>query len=230
MRRSFLILTALSISAWAQPAPAPAQPPIVVQVQMPPTNAPNPWIHFAELTVPGIIGAGLALLGVWLTTKHNDKTNAANRQHQFDVEVAKAKIAASQSWFSAKRDHYEKLLYALAEETRILADLLGVAKVATDEGKYRADMHARLEKWQDALTQLRSLMILTTLYMPDSVLTATSKITQAGMAFVNLLQWPFSMPILEAAQQSHADMLKAFIVAAQSDLGYGEPRPDMPTS
>ena len=37
MRRLFLILTVLSISAWSQPAPAPAQQPIVVQVQMPPT-------------------------------------------------------------------------------------------------------------------------------------------------------------------------------------------------
>jgi hypothetical protein len=39
MRRLFLILTALGISAWAQPAPARAQPPIVVQVQMPEAEA-----------------------------------------------------------------------------------------------------------------------------------------------------------------------------------------------
>src|SRR5580698_4447533 len=38
MLRSFLIFTALSISAWSQPAPAPAQPPTVVKVaEMPPT-------------------------------------------------------------------------------------------------------------------------------------------------------------------------------------------------
>jgi len=80
MRRSFLILTALSISAWSQPPAPQHQTPVVVKVEMPPTNAPNAWRHFAELILPGIIGAGFAPLGIWLTTKHNDKTNAANRK------------------------------------------------------------------------------------------------------------------------------------------------------
>src|ERR1039457_3007351 len=51
MHRFLFILSVLSISAWSQPAQQPTQTPIVVQVQMPPTNAPNPWIHIAELVV-----------------------------------------------------------------------------------------------------------------------------------------------------------------------------------
>jgi hypothetical protein len=65
---------------------------------MPPTNSTNPLIHFLELTIPVIIGtgfgAGLAFYGLSRTNKHNARENVANRQHQLDVEVAKAKIAA----------------------------------------------------------------------------------------------------------------------------------------
>jgi len=51
-------------------------------------------MHLVELVVPGIIGAGLALFGVWLTNKYNAATNAANRLHQLDVERIKDEIAA----------------------------------------------------------------------------------------------------------------------------------------
>lgn len=91
MRRFLLILTAITFSVWSQPTQQQAQPPIVVQVQMPPTN---PWMHLVELVVPGIIGAGLALFGVWLTNKYNAATNAANRQHQLHLERMKDETAA----------------------------------------------------------------------------------------------------------------------------------------
>jgi hypothetical protein len=38
IRRSLLILTIFSVPGWSQPAQQPAQPPIVVKVEMPPTN------------------------------------------------------------------------------------------------------------------------------------------------------------------------------------------------
>ena len=107
MRRSFLILTAISFSVWSQPAQQATPPPIVVQVQMPPTN---PWMHLVELVVPGIIGAGLALFGVWLTNKHNAATNAANRQHQVDVERVKDEIAA-QAKSRDNRWEFRKTVY-----------------------------------------------------------------------------------------------------------------------
>src|ERR1022692_1488795 len=92
MRRFLLIFTVLSVPGWSQlSAQQPAQPPIVVKVEMPRTN---PWVHLVELVVPGIIGAGIAFLGVWLTTKSHAAENAANREHQLRLEVAKDKIAA----------------------------------------------------------------------------------------------------------------------------------------
>jgi hypothetical protein len=91
MRRFLLTLTVLSVPGWSQPAQQSAQPPIVVKVEMPPTN---PWVHLVEIVVPGIIGAGLALFGVWLTNKNNAATNAANRQHALDIEKIKDQIAA----------------------------------------------------------------------------------------------------------------------------------------
>ena len=51
MRRFLLTLTVLSISGWSQPLQQQAQPPIVVKVEMPPTNV---WVHLVELIVPGI--------------------------------------------------------------------------------------------------------------------------------------------------------------------------------
>jgi hypothetical protein len=82
MRRVLLTLFLISVSGWSQAAQQPAQPPIVVQVQMPPAN---PWMRLVELVVSGIIGAGLALFGVWLTNKNNAAENEANRKHQFEV-------------------------------------------------------------------------------------------------------------------------------------------------
>src|SRR2546427_8155916 len=89
--RRLLMLSVIAFSGWSQLAPQQSQQPIVVQVQMPPAN---PWVHFVELVVPGIIGAGLALFGVWFTNKNNVATNAANQRHQLDIERIKAEIAA----------------------------------------------------------------------------------------------------------------------------------------
>jgi hypothetical protein len=81
MRRSLLTLTIISLAAWSQPTQPQPQPPIVVQIQTPPAN---PWMRLVELVIPGIIGAGLALFGVWYTNKSNAITNAANRQHDLE--------------------------------------------------------------------------------------------------------------------------------------------------
>jgi len=100
MTRHFLLIFAfLSLPGWSQPSPQQAEPPIVVQVQMPPTN---PWMHILELVVPGIIGAGLALLGVWLTNKHNRMLNKTN--HQYETE----KWDRQTRW-TAKKEKYETL-------------------------------------------------------------------------------------------------------------------------
>jgi hypothetical protein len=100
MRRFLLTLTLLSVPCWSQPASQqPAQPPIVVNLDTPivvkqDTPPTNPWAHLVEIVVPGIIGAGIAFLGVWWTNKRNAAENAANRQHALDIEKIKDKIAA----------------------------------------------------------------------------------------------------------------------------------------
>jgi hypothetical protein len=113
MRRFLLTLTLVSFSASAQPAPQHAQPPTVVKVEMPPAN---PWMRLVELVIPGVIGAGLALFGVWLTNKNNAATNAANRQHEFHIERMKAETAArykslDNNW-AFRKDVYINLIKA----------------------------------------------------------------------------------------------------------------------
>src|ERR1039458_6161378 len=125
MRRVLLTLFLISVSGWSQAAQQPAQPPIVVQVQMPPAN---PWMRLVELIVPGIIGAGLALFGVWLTNRNNARTNAANRQHQLDVEVAKAKIAAeyrsNDNRWEFRQAIYVGLVTSTSDVTSVLSQML----------------------------------------------------------------------------------------------------------
>src|ERR1039458_1265629 len=83
MRRIVVVFFALSVPGWSQPAQQQAQPPIVVKVEMPPAN---PWTRVVELVVPGIIGASLALFGVWLNNRTNRTLTEDNRKH----ELAKA--------------------------------------------------------------------------------------------------------------------------------------------
>ena len=113
MRRFFLTFTVISLAGWSQPAQQPAQPPIAVKVEMPPTN---PWMRMMELVIPGIIGAGLALFGVWLTNKNNAATNAANRQHELDVERIKDEIApqakSRDNRWEFRKDVYVNLITA----------------------------------------------------------------------------------------------------------------------
>jgi hypothetical protein len=110
MRRCFLVLTVISFAGWSQPQQP--QPPIVVQIQTPPAN---PWMRLVELVIPGIIGAGLALLGVWYTNKNNAVTNAANRQH--DLEKLNREHT-----FGLKRDVLMRLTQLFVQERNAVAE------------------------------------------------------------------------------------------------------------
>jgi hypothetical protein len=112
MRRFLLSLTFISFSAWSQPGQPQAQPPIVVQVQMPPSN---PWVHLVELVLPGIIGAVLALFGVWLTNRNNAANNADNRQHEL-------KKMNREHSFVLKRDVLMRITQSLVQTLATLKD------------------------------------------------------------------------------------------------------------
>jgi hypothetical protein len=124
MRRFLLTFTVFSISAWSQPAQQQPQLPPVVKVEMPPTNS---WMHIVELVVPGIIGAGLALFGVWLTNKNHAAENAANRQLALDIERTKDEIAAEaksrDNRWAFRKDVYINLITATSGLIRVASSL-----------------------------------------------------------------------------------------------------------
>jgi hypothetical protein len=102
MRRFFLLLIVICFAGWSQPAQPQTQPPIVVQIQTPPAN---PVMRLIELVIPGIIGALLALFGVWLTNRTNARTSETNRLH--DLEKVDR-----QHTFELKRDVLMRLTQA----------------------------------------------------------------------------------------------------------------------
>lgn len=93
MRRVLLTLTILSGAVWSQPAQQQAQLPPVVKVEMPPERIRTTLL---KLAIPTILGASAALLGVWLTNRHNQQLNTANQryesdewQHQWQLQLKK---------------------------------------------------------------------------------------------------------------------------------------------
>ena len=116
MRRSLLTLTAIGFSAWSQPAPQQAQPPVVVQVQMPPESI---WTTLGKLAIPTVLGAGLGagltLYGVGKTNKHNESENAANRKHELE------KLNREHS-FGLKRDVLTHVTQSLIQTFTALKD------------------------------------------------------------------------------------------------------------
>ena len=112
MRRILLVLTFMSFAAWSQPAQQQAQPPTVPKAENQP---PKPWIHFAELAVPGIVGIAGALIGVLLTNRYNAATIAANRKHELE------KLNREHT-FALKRDVLIRLTQSLVQTLAALRD------------------------------------------------------------------------------------------------------------
>jgi nicotinamide riboside kinase len=87
MRRSFLILTAISFSALSQPAQQ-AQPPLVVQVQMPPTPRKGSLDYFQEF---GPLLAAVAAVTVavmqWYLQKQHLKQNLFDKRYSIYAAV-----------------------------------------------------------------------------------------------------------------------------------------------
>jgi hypothetical protein len=84
MKRFFLTLMFITSSALSQPAQQQAQPPIVVQVQMPPESI---WAAIFKLAIPTVlaaaVGAGITFFGVRQTNKHHATKNAAESTTRF---------------------------------------------------------------------------------------------------------------------------------------------------
>lgn len=218
MRRFFFILTVLSISAWSQqPAQQQSQPPIVVQVQMPPTN---PWIHSADLIVPGIIGAGIALFGVWLTTKHSDKINAANQQHELD------KLNRQQN-FPLKRDALLRLTQSLVQALAALRNFynskewLAFLEANGEEEKGQAE-EAKLEipkaglEYHECRRALDEATACASLAVSGELWRAALKIGESMTEFRRLTGVGRAT---DAALEDIDRAIAAFTVTAKTELG-----------
>jgi hypothetical protein len=205
MRRSLLILAAISFSAWSQPAQQQAQPPIVVQVQMPPTN---PWMHLVELVVPGIIGAGLALFGVWLTNKNNAATNAANRGHA-------AKMRDWETKQTAKREHYEALI------TEFFGLQQAARKLETETKLPPPERKELLESFLKHNESFLQRLNISYLFIPEAIIDGVSSAYDA----FNKAYWvPENADAVftfnSTQKESFSHEFTKLVVAARKDLGY----------
>jgi hypothetical protein len=111
MRRTLLVLTFTTVAGWSQPASQQAPP----TAQKAENQPPKPWIHLAELAVPGLVGIAGALIGVFLTNKCNAATFAANRKHELE------KLNREHS-FTLKRDVLIRLTQSLVQTLAALKD------------------------------------------------------------------------------------------------------------
>jgi hypothetical protein len=118
MRRFFLILT-ICIAGSSQPAQLQAQPPIPVRIEMPTESI---LIMLLKVVLPTILGAalgaGITLYGLRQNNKHNAAENKANREHQLQVEIAKAEIAAKyrsqDNRWAFRKDVYVNLITTIS--------------------------------------------------------------------------------------------------------------------
>jgi len=209
MRRSLLTLTAIGFSAWSQPAPQQAQPPIVVQVQMPPTN---PWVHLVELVVPGIIGAGLALFGVGLTNKHQRSLNETN--HAYEIR----KWHGEQQ-FQLKKEFYFTLIrtaYDLQENVRRYAGFRMFAKEHP-----AADNASQLQEHMRTVEQLKRALSC-------AISIGWIVLSKGQFEQLRLLdEFAFKLMLKQDEPTDAAihDLLAKVVESAKRDLGYSETGP-----
>lgn len=162
MRKLILFTLLLGGLSWCQTATTqPAPPPIVLRVEMPPTNL---WVRVVELVIPGLIGAGSAFLGVWLTNWRNAAENAANRAHQFELETAKDRIAAEaksrDNRWNFRKDVYSDLIHKTVEIMGIYTNFQDLSQkilVGEEAKKMANDLDAALFDQGKAFWKLASL-------------------------------------------------------------------------
>jgi len=147
MRRFLLIFTLLSVPGWSQAAaPQPGQPPIVVKVEMPPTN---PWVHTAELGISGLIGFLSALITVWLTTRNNAATQDANRQHELELLIRRQS-------FELKRDLLLRLTAGLVQTRTALEELESALSSLDSTRNEGGDETLAAEQYDKSMSQYYS--------------------------------------------------------------------------
>jgi hypothetical protein len=168
MRKILLVVTFMSFAAWSQPAQQQTQPPIPVRIEMPPESV---WIMLLKVILPTILGAtlgsGITLYGIRQNNKHNAVENAANREHQLKVEIAKADIAAKyrsqDNRWAFRKDVYVNLLNDTTSLIRFYANYrlthadAQLVDSANTEAVLRVERE-KLEHWRELRTVTDALM------------------------------------------------------------------------
>jgi hypothetical protein len=219
MRRSFLILTALSFSAWAQSALAPAQPPIVVQVQMPPTTPLNFWRHAFDLAVPGFIGGLSAWIAVWLTSRNNERANAQNRKHDLEKLTLEHSFALKRDvlvrvtqalgqTFTAMKDWHHSLLYL--EQLEVMGDDHNEMKHAEDQTSKEWELFWQRKNELEQATASMGLAVSNELW--NSAKAVAASIAEARVELVNRKDLPAN------TFDQLSDEITTFTKAAQDEL------------
>jgi hypothetical protein len=227
MRRFSLVLTVFSLAAWCQPAQQQGQQPIVVQIQTPPENI---WMSLLKVAVPTLLGAGLGagitLYGLRQTNKHNAFENAANREHQLRVEIAKAEIAATYksqgNRWEFRKDVYSTLITANHDVLKSLHAFARAAKLKTDPNEGLRKLALTIVKdtkpqFAAGIKTLTTYAALAPLATADDVLPILTAASGEGFQQVN-----FDSPDVAAQIQSQlnalGDMLKRLQAAGRKDL------------
>jgi hypothetical protein len=209
MRRLFLTFILLSFAGWSQPAPQQAQPPIVVQVQMPPESA---WASLLKLAIPavlaGAVGGGIAIYGVSLTNRHQQRQNKAHHTH----EILKWR---NEQQFQLRKEFYLTLIkasYNFKEYVRRYA----AAKFSA-ETLPAADNTSQLRKHAKRVEQLK--LALSGAISVGWILLSKEQFEQLllldKLAF-NLMAHP-SLP----SEAAFDDTLRNVVEYAKKDLGVG---------
>jgi hypothetical protein len=126
-------------------------------------------MRLVELVIPGIIGAGLALLGVWYTNKNNAITNAANRQHDAANNAAhrlhELDKLDREHTFALKRDSLIRLTQSFVQTVAALkqwADSTGdllLSRTYEEEGseKMKEDIEKESKHWAEYMLRRTEL-------------------------------------------------------------------------
>jgi hypothetical protein len=194
--RRFLLITVISFAGWSQPAQPQAQPPTVVKVEMPPTNAPpKPLTQFGTLA-PGIITSVAALATVWLTSRSENK-----------------KWERRTRW-TAKRERYE----ILAREISTLTSLLIMFEAAQrNVNEPKGDEYDKLLAQAGVIAQTGTINLL---FASSTVNEAHNRFTSAYNEVIKTILLHCGVDESESAMKSYADAKSELIQIARKDLGY----------
>jgi hypothetical protein len=205
---------------------------------MPPTSAPNSLIHFLELIIPAIVGtgvgAGLAFYGVSRTNSHNARENAANQEHQLQVEVAKAKIAAEyrsrDNRWEFRRTIYVALVTSISDVTLVLSQMLNMIATNPSDSAVTPDIQKQIDEYADTLSTAFTTFGRNASLAPLATASGVnSSIMSQATQLLELAAQPKTVKTIETLFASFSALQVALQVNGSKEL-WGESEPKSETA